>query len=164
MVLLSGVVACGGGDTGTATLSVRLTSGYGASLKDERYTLRCHPMGGDMPNRVRLCAMIASHPRAMLRPARARSTCLGGPGRPPSVSVSGKWNGRRVRFEAQVMCDWPGGVAALAYWAAAESPHDLPVAAVRLRCDDDSSLQRKPIRWARVRACLRALPPHWHPS
>jgi hypothetical protein len=79
MVLLSGVVACGGGDTGTAALSVRLTSGYGASLKDERYTLRCHPMGGDMPNRVRLCAMIASHPRAMLRPARARSTCLGGP-------------------------------------------------------------------------------------
>jgi hypothetical protein len=163
VALLSGLVGCGGGGSGAVDLSVRLTSGFGSSLKDERFVLRCHPTGGDMPNRARLCALIASHPRAMLRPARARSTCLGRPGM-PWVSVSGTWNGRHVRFEAPVLCDWPGGVAALAYWAAAESPHDLAVAAVRLHCDDDPSLQRKPIRWARVRACLRALPPHWHPS
>jgi len=164
VVLLAGLVGCGGGGgSGAVDLSVRLSSGFGSSLKDERFALRCQPTGGDMPNRARLCAMIASHPRAMLLPARARSTCLGGPGVPPSVWVSGRWHGQRVRFDARVMCEWPGGVAALAYWAAAESPLDLPVAAVRLHCDDDASLQKMPIQWARVRACLRAFPPQWHP-
>jgi hypothetical protein len=163
VVLLVGLAGCGGGGTAAVDLSVRLTSGFGPSLKDERFTLRCQPTGGDMPNRARLCAMIAAHPRAMLAPARARSVCLGGPGM-PTVSVAGKWQGRGVRFSEAVLCDWPGGVAALAYWAAAESPHYLPVAAVRLHCDDDRSLQKRPIRWARVRGCLRTLPPHWHPS
>jgi Subtilisin inhibitor-like len=164
VVLLAGLAACGGSGSGAVNLSVLVTSGFGSSMKDERFMLRCQPTGGDMPNRTRLCAMIASHPRAMVAPAQARSTCLGGPGIPPSVSVSGRWHGRSVRFDARVMCDWPGGVAAFAYWAAADSPHDLPVASVRIHCDDDASLQKTPIRWARVRACLRALPPHWHPS
>jgi hypothetical protein len=164
LVLLLGLSACGGGGTGAVDLSVRVTSGFGSTLKDKRFTLRCRPTGGDIPNRSRLCAMIARHPRAMLAPARPRTTCLGGAGIPPSVSVTGRWDGRRVRFDARVMCDWPGGIAALAYWAAAESPHELPVAILRIHCDDDASLQKTPIRWARVRACLRALPPHWHPS
>ena len=163
-VLLFGFAACGGRGGGAGVnVSVRIMSGFSSSLKDERFTLRCQPTGGDLPNRERLCAMIASHPRAMLSPARPRSTCIGGLGM-PSVSVSGKWHGRTVRFSATVMCDWPGGVAGLAYWAAAESPHYLPVASVRIHCDDDASLQKRPIRWARVRACLSALPPHWHPS
>ena len=163
VALLFGLAACGGGGGTAVNLSVRLTSGFGSSLKNERFTLRCQPTGGDMPNRARLCAMIGAHPRAMLAPARARSVCLGRPGM-PTVSISGRWRGRSVRFSASVLCEWPGGVAALAYWAAADSPHDLPVAAVRLHCDDDASLQKTPIRWARVRACLRTLPPHWHPS
>jgi hypothetical protein len=163
VILLFALAACGGGGTGTVDLSVLITSGFGSTLKDERFTLRCRPTGGDMPNRRRLCAMIARHPRAMLSPARARSTCLGGIGT-PSVSVSGSWHGRSVHFSAEVMCDWPGGVAALAYWAAADSPHYLPVASVRIHCEDDAALQKRPIRWARVRACLSALPPHWHPS
>ena len=162
-LLLAGTAGCGGARHGVH-LSVRLTSGFGSSLKDERFTLRCEPTGGDMPRRARLCAMIAAHPRAMTAPGRARSTCLGGAGIPPTVSVSGTWRGRSVHFTTRVLCDWPGGVAALAYWAAAESPHDLPVASVRLHCDDDPALQTTPIRWARVRACLSALPPHWHPS
>ena len=144
-------------------VSVRVTSGFGPTLKDERFTLRCRPAGGDMPNRARLCAMIARHPRAMLAPARPRSVCGGGPGM-PTFSVSGRWRGRSVRFSTEVLCEWPGGVAALAYWAAADSPHYLPVASVRIHCEDDASLQKTPIRWARVRACLRALPSHWHPS
>jgi hypothetical protein len=163
VVLLFGLVGCGSEGTGKVALSVRLTSGFGSSLKNERFTLRCQPTSGDMPNRARLCAMVARHPRAMLAPARARSVCVGGPGM-PTVSVAGRWHGRRVRFSEAVLCDWPGGVAALAYWAAAESPHYLPVASVRLHCDDDPSLQKRPIRWARVRACLREVPPHWHPS
>jgi hypothetical protein len=164
VVLCFGLTACGGGGSAKVDLSVRIKSGFGSSLKDERFTLRCGPTGGDMPNRARLCRMIASHPQAMLFPARPRSTCLGGLGIPPEVAVSGRWHGRAVRFGMRVLCDWPGGVAALAYWAAADSPHDLPVASVRIHCDDDPSLQKKPIRWARVRACLRVFPPNWHPS
>jgi hypothetical protein len=156
VVLLGGAAGCGGGGSGAVDLSVRIVSGYGSSQKDERFSLRCEPPGGDMPNRTRLCALIAKHPRAMLAPGRARSTCLGGLGIPPSVSVSGRWGKRGVRFTARVMCDWPGGEAAFAYWAAADSPRDLPTASARVHCDDDPSLQKPPTRWARVWACLRA--------
>jgi hypothetical protein len=155
--------ACGG-DQSSAVMSVRIVSGSGPSRTDQRFTLRCDPTGGDMPNRIALCRMIAKHPQAMLTPGRPRSLCLGGPGLPPSVSVSGRWRGRSVRLNARVMCEWPGGVAALAYWAAADSPHFLRVASVRLRCDEDPSLQKAPTPWARVRACLRAPPSHWQPS
>jgi hypothetical protein len=145
-------------------LSVRVASGVGPEAKDERFTLRCNPTGGDMPNRTALCRMIGEHPAAMVDPGEARSSCDGGVGVPPSVWVSGRSDGHPVRVRARVSCDWPGGEGALAYWAAADMPHFLPVAAVRLHCDDDAHLQKAPIRWARVRACVRKIPPHWRPS
>lgn len=145
-------------------LLVRIASGVGRDMKDERFTLRCDPTGGEMPNRAALCKMISEHPAAMLDPGRARSTCVGGMGVPPSVSVSGRSRGRPVKVTARVSCDWPGGEGALAFWAAADMPHVLPVAALRLHCDDDADLQKTPIRWARVRACVRKIPVHWRPS
>jgi hypothetical protein len=154
--------SCGSGRTDTA-LSVRIKSGIGSSTKDQRFTLRCDPTGGDMPNRAVLCKMISEHPQAMLDPGKARSTCIGGIGT-PSVSVSGTRNGHRVDLKARVMCEWPGGGAALAYWAAADMPHSLALATLRIHCDDDTELQKTPIDWARVRACVGALPPHWRPT
>jgi hypothetical protein len=153
---------CGSGPS-NSVLSVRVASGIGRDAKDERFTLRCNPTGGDMPNRTALCKMIRDHPAAMLDPGQARSTCVGSAGVPPSVWVSGRSRGHRVRLNARVMCEWPGGVGALAYWAAVDVPHFLPVAALRLHCDDDPDLQKAPIRWARIRECLSKVPPHWKP-
>jgi hypothetical protein len=162
IAVLSLASGCGGSPNHVA-LSLRITSGYGSSAKDLRFTLRCFPTGGDMPNRAALCRMISEHPKAMLDPGPMRSTCVGGLGL-PSAEVKGKWHGRNVHFDARPNCDWPGGEAALAYWSAAEMPHSLPVASNRLRCDDNPELQKDPIPWSRVRACLRKLPPHWRPS
>jgi hypothetical protein len=153
---------CAGSHPSTVDLIVRIASG--PSGKEQRFTLRCDPTGGDIPNRASLCAMIANHPHAMLDPGQARSVCLGSPNVPPSVWVSGVWHGRRVRVNNRVMCNWPGGVGALAYWAAAYLPHDLALAVLRLHCDEDRSLRAVPIAWKRVRACLSAVPPNWHPS
>jgi hypothetical protein len=162
-VLVLAVLGCDGGHRG-ADLSVRIVSGYGSAGKDQRLSLRCDPTGGELPNRAAVCQMIAKHRQAMLFPGRMRSTCVGGVNVPPTVSVSGTSRGRSVRFSARVMCEWPGGVAALAYWAAADLPHNLPLASVRLACGEDPLLQKAPISWARVRTCLGTVPPHWHPS
>ncbi len=141
------LTACGNGANTGAVISIRIQNGPDAL--DRRFTLRCNPTGGDMPNRTALCRMIAKHPQAMLYPGDEQSVCIGGIGIPPSVSVSGTWRGRHVRRSHRVMCEWPGGAGALAYWAAAVSPRYLPVAAVRLHCDEDPSLQTTPI-WASV--------------
>jgi hypothetical protein len=141
---------------------VRIASGVGSSGEDQRFTLRCDPTGGDMPNRAALCKLIAEHPVAMLTPGQMRSTCDGGVGAPPSVTVAGTRGGHRVGFGARVMCEWPGGEAALAYWAAADIPRYLALAKLRVPCDDNLALQAAPIRWTRVRACIDKVPPHWH--
>ena len=107
--------------------------------------------------------MIAEHPAAMTDPGKAHSTCIGGMAT-PTVWVSGRSRGRRVGFTARATCEWPGGTEALAYWAAADTPHYLPVAALRLPCDDDPDLQKEPIQWTRVRACVQRFPPHWQPT
>jgi hypothetical protein len=106
-----------------------------------------------MPSREALCTMIAEHPEAMLFRHRTRSSCLGGIGQ-PDVTVSGRYHGTKVRADVE-LCEWPGGVAGAAYWAAADSPRDLRSVSAHLHCDDDPRLQRVPIRWAAVRACLR---------
>jgi hypothetical protein len=143
-----------------ADLSVRIQSGFGRLAEDKRFTLRCDPSGGDMPNRAALCAMLAEHPEAMLFRNGTRSSCLGGIGIPPAVSVSGTYRGEKVKADVR-LCDWPGGVAGAAYWAAVDSPRDLETVSAHLHCDDDPVLQRVPIRWASVRACLRGfLRPH----
>lgn len=115
-----------------------------------------------MPNRITLCRMIAVHPEAMLHPGVPRSVCSGGPGR-PQVTVKGRAFRRDVSLAGSPMCDWPGGVSALAYWAAAETrlpaadaSHYLEVASVR--CDEDEALLKPPVPWARVSACLSAQP------
>jgi hypothetical protein len=165
VVALTAVVAAGcGSSESSVRLAVSINSGFGHNSGHQNYTLRCNPTGGNMPYRDQLCRMISLHSVAMLDPPRAKSVCLGGPGVPPTVTVSGFARGRHVSLERRVNCDWPGGVGPFAYWSASADPHNLAVAAVRLHCDEDPALQRRPIAWARVRACLDALPPHWRRS
>jgi hypothetical protein len=151
------VSGCGGNDqTGTA-LSIRITTGVNyrpvGDRRIEPFTLHCDPTGGDMPNRVELCRLIAKHPQAMLFPFHSISAC----DIPASVKVSGVSHGRVVRFDRSI-CEWPGSTGSFAYYAATFSPHDLAIAAVRLRCDEDPSLLRKPTPWTRVHACMTARP------
>jgi hypothetical protein len=150
-VSFAGIAGCS--DRPAVDLSVRVQSGFGRQAEDKRFTLRCDPSGGDMPNRAALCAMVAEHPDAMLFRHRTRTTCLGGIGM-PDIAVSGSYRGEMVQADVR-LCDWPGGVAGAAYWAAADSPRDLKTVSAHLRCDDDAILQQAPIRWASVRACLR---------
>src|SRR3989442_2365270 len=79
--VVAGLLA-GCGSSSTVRLSVRIVSGFGAQLRRQDFTLRCNPTGGDTPNRITLCRMIAAHPQAMLQPGRPRSFCLGGQGIP----------------------------------------------------------------------------------
>lgn len=146
-----------------ADLSVRIQSGFGRLAEDKRFTLRCDPSGGDMPNGAALCAMIAEHPEAMLFRHRTRSSCLGGIGIPPAVAVSGSYRGQKVQADVR-LCDWPGGVAGAAYWAAVDSPRDLKTVSAHLHCDDDPALQQVPIRWASVRSCVRGFLRPYRPS
>jgi hypothetical protein len=157
-------VLTGCGSSHAVRLSVEVVTGFGAQARHQHFTLRCNPTGGDMPNRITLCRMIAAHPKAMLHPERARSSCLGGEGI-PQVTVTGSAGGRDVSLSGSAMCDWPGGVGALAYLAAAdvgqspaEAKHLLRVANVRLHCDEDAALLRLPTPWSQVRACLSAQP------
>jgi hypothetical protein len=150
---------CGSNHERVRPISARLSISTGDIWRVRaHHTLRCNPVGGDMPQRDELCSMIAAHPVAMLDPPPAQSGC---DHVSPWVRVSGIGRGRRVSLKGTVACDWPGGEALFAYYLAAEYPHDFPVAAVRLHCDEDPALLRRPIQWARVRACLKALPPHW---
>jgi hypothetical protein len=158
-LLLAG---CGGNDA--VRLSVRIDSGFGAQAHRHHFTLRCNPTGGDIPNRITLCRMIDAHPQAMLFPDEPRSSCVGGLGR-AQVTVTGTARGGAVSFVRSPMCEWPGGVSALAYAAAADplalgadARHLLRVASVRLRCDEDATLLRLPTPWSRVHACLSAQP------
>jgi hypothetical protein len=158
------LVLAGCGSSHAVRLSVKIVSGFGAQARHQHFTLRCNPTGGDMPNRITLCRMIAAHPKAMLHPDQPRSGCTGGVGM-PQVTVTGSAVSREVSLSGSPMCDWPGGVSALAYWAAAEAgqssaetKHLLRVASVRLRCDEDAALLKRPTPWARVRACLAAQP------
>ena len=82
------------------------------------------------------------------------SSCLGGIGIPPAVTLSGSYRGDKVQGDVR-LCDWPGGVAGAAYWAAVDSPRDLKTVSAHLHCDDDPVRQQVPIRWASVRACVR---------
>jgi hypothetical protein len=149
LVLLGG---CGGGGSSTR-LAVAISQGFGPQLRTRHFTLRCDPTGGDMPHRASLCRIIGLHPRAMLFPADARSTCIGGIGI-PEVTVRGTSRGRHVSLEGAPLCTWPGGVGPFAYWAAASEPADLPSAAARLHCEEDADLLAPTTPWKRVRACL----------
>jgi hypothetical protein len=57
-VLVLAALGCDGGHRG-ADLSVRIVNGYGSGEKDRRFSLRCDPTGGDLPNRAAVCQMIA---------------------------------------------------------------------------------------------------------
>jgi hypothetical protein len=156
LVVVSGS-GCGSNDQSVRPISAQLSISIGDLARvTAHHTLRCHPHGGDMPLRAVLCSLIDAHPVAMLHPPRAESGC---DHVSPWIRVDGFAAGKRVFLQGAPACEWPGGEALFAYWAAAEYPRALPAAEIRLHCDEDPVLLRQPIQWARVRACLHDVPP-----
>ena len=128
--------------------------------KTRRYSLRCSPPGGSMPDAKRLCRDIALHPVSMLTPPHARSVCAGAIFA-PEVSISGFAHGERIAFGGEPGCDWPGGAALAIYWSAVTgNKRFLAAWEGRLRCDDNPTLLAKPTPWRSVFACTHDL---WTP-
>jgi hypothetical protein len=146
------MASCGGSHAST-DLSIRIQSGFGRFAENKQFTLRCDPVGGDMPNREALCRLLAAHRNLMLFRSDQLSTCLGGLGIPPTISLSGTAAGEKVNAQVR-LCDMPGGAAGNAYWAAVDAPGKFSLAAARVRYCDDPSLKRVPLDSKLLRRCV----------
>jgi hypothetical protein len=157
---LVALAACGDSEPhARVTVAIRVSrAAEGQKRIVTSFTLRCGPVGGDLPLARRVCRDIARHPVAMLNPHAPLSTC-GGMVNGPAVVVRATAARRHGHFAGQPFCGWPGGTALGIYFSAAT--HDLRTLArvePRLRCDDDPELLRRPTPWHRVDACLHGRP------
>ena len=155
-LLVPTLAACGGSGGSGVRLVVTLREESGRSDVHAvalKFTLRCDPTGGDLPNRADLCTFIDDHPSVMLH--RALPGCDDAVAT-PKVEVVGSDHGRGVSLVGEPIC----GPVALAYWAAVDAPHALPVAAVRLHCLESSFVPK--VR-NRLGPCLNAVPRGWRP-
>ena len=120
--------------------------------EDTVYTLRCDPPGGDLPRAAAVCAALTQHHDLFLNPPPTRSTCVGGPGVPPSISIEGRYRNEDVHVAGR-SCDWPGGLG-LAVIEAALGLRPLEQAVARLRCGEDARLLVPATPWRKVQACM----------
>jgi hypothetical protein len=124
------------------------------------FSLVCGPPGGTLPLAARVCRDIRLHPRAMLRPPRRHSVCLGSPWS-PELTVVAYAAGNKTTLSGIPFCDWPGGTALGLYWGAARTDErTVALAEPRLRCDEDPVLLGSPTPFASVAACVYG---HWTP-
>jgi hypothetical protein len=153
-LLLALLVAAGcSGRSAAIRVVVKVSWAPPAHLRAESFTLRCGPPGGTLPDARRVCRDIAAHPRAMLAPPPARSTC-GGRVLGPNLTVTVQRAGTTRELGGQPFCEWPGGTALGVYWAAGRRQSRLlRLAEARLRCDEDRRLLARPTPWASVFAC-----------
>lgn len=159
LLVLLAATGCGG-RSAAIRVDVRVSWAPPAHLRAESFTLRCAPPGGTLPDAKRICGDIAAHPRAMLDPPSARSTCLGR-AVGPNLTVTARRGGRTWRRAGQPFCDWPGGTALGIYWAASQhQTRLLHLAEARLRCDDDPLLLARPTPWASAFGCTHGF---WTP-
>jgi hypothetical protein len=174
-VLLAALLAAGLGGSSTAgpgrpqsvslRVAIREYTGPHAFRPDQpftrRFTLRCDPTGGTIPNRAALCRLIAAHPGVML-PAQVSEQVglrlfgcdqrLG----TPQITVTGAGFAHAVSFVAVPNC----GPVGLAYWGAIDEPSALPVAAVRLHCLEPEFVPTAP---STLGSCLNSVPRGWKP-
>jgi subtilisin inhibitor-like len=61
------------------------------------WTLTCDPAGGTHPNPAEACAALAANGEAALPPKRKDVACTQVYGGPERATISGTWQGRRVR-------------------------------------------------------------------
>jgi hypothetical protein len=111
---------CGGRAQPQTELMIKVTGGIVAHppslIGTERFRLRCHPDGG-VPEAKFLCAELERHPKVMLLRGGVRSSCIGGPGLPPDISLSGHFHNQPVHTAARE-CDNPRG-AGVSIWLGA---------------------------------------------
>jgi hypothetical protein len=155
---------CAYGSAGGGRVSVHIrVSTYQPSTRERRnqsFSLTCSPPSGTLPFAARICEDIAEHGRAMLRPYKARSVCLGSPFM-LELTVWASTGGSETTLKGAPFCNWPGGTALGIYWAATQ--HDartLDRYEPRLRCDEDRILLARPTPRASISACRRGL---WTP-
>ena len=118
------------------------------------HRLRCNPAGGDLLRAAAVCDAIAQHRDLFLNPPPTRSTCIGGPGIPPSISIKGRYRDDEVEVAGR-SCDWPAGLGLAVIEAAVGYPRAFEQAVARLRCGEDPRLLVADTPWPQVRACLR---------
>ena len=104
----------------TVAIEVKVS---GPQPSDRRYSLGCNPTSGTLPMPARVCAVIAAHPAAMLRPHSSRTLCYD-PELGPVVTVRTTWKGRTSTFSGQPGCGWPGTTPLGVYYNA--SRQDKP--------------------------------------
>lgn len=78
---------------GETHLRVVVDDGTGTTLTWE---LTCDPAGGDHPDPVRACAVLAEHGEQALRAVAADAGCTQQYGGPQRAEIGGTWQGRDV--------------------------------------------------------------------
>jgi hypothetical protein len=111
--------------------SIDLTITVTAFQRETVYQLRCDPPGGDLPRAAAVCKAVAQHRDLFLNPPPRRSSCRGGPGVPPSISIKGRYADDAVEVAGR-SCDWPGGLGLAVVEAAAGYPRPFDQAVARL--------------------------------
>lgn len=134
--------------------SIELTITVSAFPKETVYQLRCDPHGGDLPQAAAVCQALGQHRDLFLNPPPRRSSCRGGPGVPPNISIEGRYRDDEVRVAGR-SCDWPGGLGLAVIEAALSYPRTFEQAVARLRCGEDPRLLVPTTPWRSVQACLR---------
>ena len=127
--------------------------------KETIHQLRCDPAGGDLRRAAVVCDAIAQHRDLFLNPPPTRSSCRGGPGIPPNISIKGRYREEEVEVAGR-SCDWPGGLGLAVIEAAVGHPRAVELAVARLRCGEDPRLLVADTPWSQVQACLRD-PRNW---
>jgi hypothetical protein len=99
-VLLAAAVGCASSDGSAAAepwarLTITVWPEGGDAVTQQRWTLRCGPLGGTHPNRARACARLAdlSNP---FRPVPKDALCTQIYGGPEVALVTGTFRGRQV--------------------------------------------------------------------
>ena len=82
------------GDTGATELMIMVDDGAGAKIT---WTLTCDPPGGTHPDPAAACRALHAHGAKALPPVRKDVACTQIYGGPQKATISGTWQGQRVR-------------------------------------------------------------------
>ena len=100
VVVIAGAVGVAGSGASPAAKKVSLTITYWpdeqAPATYERWTLRCGPVGGTLPNRVRACARLSRMPLASFAPVPKDAICTQIYGGPQKAVVKGTIGPARI--------------------------------------------------------------------
>lgn len=100
LVTVAGVVGVAAGGAATAAKKVSLTITYWPDEQApgtyERWTLRCSPVGGTLPNRIRACSRLSRLPLASFAQVPKDVVCTQIYGGPQKAVVKGSIGSARI--------------------------------------------------------------------